>query len=102
MKAPGPIALVATWAALLALLAATFVLAHVPLAGWNTATAMAIAAAKALLVAWIFMQLRGSSALVVLFAAIGIAWLAILFGLSGTDFAPRVQSPAPYAARDAR
>jgi cytochrome c oxidase subunit 4 len=99
MKPPSPIMLVATWMALLVLLAATFALAHVPLGGWNTATALAIAVAKALLVALVFMQLRGSSALVALFAAAGIAWLAILFGLSAADYATRVESPAPYSTR---
>lgn len=89
-----------TWVALMALLAATFVLAHLRLGAWNPVVALAIAAAKAALVALFFMHLRRSSALVVLFAVVALLALAILFGLSGTDYATRAIHPAPWVAPD--
>jgi cytochrome c oxidase subunit 4 len=87
-----------TWAALLALLAATFGLAHLRLGVWNPVASLAIAAVKALLVACIFMRLRRASALVALFAAVGLVMLAILLGLSFSDYATRTISPAPWLA----
>jgi cytochrome c oxidase subunit 4 len=99
MKAP-PAARVywLAWVVLLALLAATFVLAHFRLGAWNTAASLAIAAAKVALVALVFMQLRRSPALVVLFALVGLFALAILLGLSGADYATREVHVAPWSA----
>jgi cytochrome c oxidase subunit 4 len=87
-----------TWVALMALLVATFVLAHFRLGPWNPVAALAIAAAKVVLVALFFMHLRRSSALVVLFALAGLFALAILFGLSGADYATRSIHPTPWVA----
>ena len=87
-----------TWLALMALLGATFAIAHVPMGVWNTVASLAIAAAKLVLVALVFMHLKRASALVALFAAIGLVWLAILFGLSGTDYAVRQINPAPWSS----
>ena len=87
-----------TWAALLALLAATFALAHLRLGTWNSVVSLAIAALKALLVACVFMRLRRAPALVVIFAGAALVAMAILFGLSGTDYATRAISPAPWTA----
>ena len=86
------------WAALLVLLAATFGLAHVRLGSFNPAVSMAIALAKAVLVALFFMHLRRASALVVLFALVGLFMLGILFALSGADYATRTITPAPWEA----
>lgn len=91
---------VLTWLALLALLAGTFVLAHVRIAGLNTALGLAIAAAKVALVGLFFMHLKRASALVAIFACAALVWIAILFGLSGTDYATRHASPAPWTAPD--
>jgi len=86
-----------TWAALMALLAATFFLAHVKMGGaWNPVAALAIAAAKAILVALFFMHLKRSSALTVLFALVALFALAILFTLSGADYATRLMHAAPW------
>jgi cytochrome c oxidase subunit 4 len=85
-----------TWIALLALLVATFGLAHVSLGPWNPVASLAIAAVKALLVACIFMRLWRAPALVVIFATVALVVLAILVGLSFTDYATRVISPAPW------
>ena len=86
------------WLALLALLAATFAIAHQRLDAWNTVASMGIAAVKAMIVALVFMHLRRASAAIALAAVVGLVWLAILFGLSGTDYATRATSPAPWSS----
>ena len=78
-----------TWLALMALFLLTLASSFVPLGGFNTALNVAIAVAKAALVAIIFMKLRISSALVRLAALAGVAWLMILVGLSLTDVLSR-------------
>jgi cytochrome c oxidase subunit IV len=87
-----------TWIALMALLALTFGLAHVRLGELNAAVSLAIGVAKALLVALIFMKLRHASTLLVVFAIAGLLALAIMFGLSGTDYATRVTTPSPWTS----
>jgi cytochrome c oxidase subunit IV len=98
MTRPTVLAYWITWAALLALLAATFGLAHVRLGDFNAAVSLAIGALKALLVALFFMKLRHASPLLVVFAVAGLLALAILFGLSGTDYAVRSVTPAPWSS----
>ena len=80
---------VTVWMALIALLLATLGSAFVPLGALNSAINLAIATAKALLVAWFFMHLRSGHAMLRITAAAGLFWLAILIGLSLTDFAVR-------------
>lgn len=80
---------VGTWVALMVLFALTLGSSFVPLHGFNTALNVAIAVAKAALVAIIFMRLRASSALVRLVALAGVVWLLILIGLSLTDVLSR-------------
>jgi cytochrome c oxidase subunit 4 len=77
------------WAALLALLALTLGSSYVPLAGFNMTVNLAVACAKATLVALFFMKLRASDALVRFAAGIGVVWFLILVGLSLTDFLTR-------------
>lgn len=99
MNSPPPVRVyLLTWVALLALLATTFTLSQVALGGWNGAASFAIALAKAVLVALFFMHLRHARALVVVFAVAALFALAILFGLSGADYATRHVSPAPWTA----
>jgi cytochrome c oxidase subunit 4 len=99
MNTPPPFRAYAfTWVALMALLAATFVIAHFQLGWVNPVAALAIAAAKAVLVALFFMHLRRSSTLVVLFSLVALFALAILFGLSGADYATRAIHAAPWVA----
>jgi cytochrome c oxidase subunit 4 len=101
MNSPPPVRVYAfTWVALMALLAATFVLAHFSMGAWNPAAALAIAVAKVVLVALFFMHLKRISTLIVLFALVALFALAILFGLSGADYATRQVHPAPWAAPD--
>ena len=51
------------------------------------------------LIALFFMHLRGAAALLRIAAVTGLLWLALLFGLSGTDFGTRTSAPAPIDAR---
>ena len=66
---------------------------------WNNVANMAISCIKALLVAIFFMHLRHAGALLRLIAAASLLWLALLFGLSSTDYATRDASSAPWSLR---
>ena len=81
---------VRTWIALLVLLAVTCGSAFVPLGHFNTALNIAIAAAKAVLVALVFMHLAKERATVLIVAIAGIAWLSLLVVLSLGDFLLRM------------
>jgi cytochrome c oxidase subunit 4 len=84
---PAPVATyLRVWVALMGLLALSLGSSYMPLRGFNTFLNVAIACAKAALVALFFMRLRSSDALVRLAAGIGVAWFLILVGLSLTDF----------------
>jgi cytochrome c oxidase subunit IV len=81
---------VAVFAALIALTLTTTGVAFIDLGGgWNTSLALAIAVAKALLVALYFMHLRDSSPLTMLFAGAGVFWLGILIVLTLNDYLTR-------------
>ena len=79
------------WAAvaLFVLLGTTLGFAYVPLGKMNIAVALAIATAKALVVALVFMELARGPSLRWVFAGAGLFWLMFLFGLSMTDYAAR-------------
>jgi len=79
-----------TWVALLLLLALTYGSAYIALGALNVWINFAIAAAKALLVGWVFMHLSRSSPLVRLVAGAGFVWLLFLFALSGVDYLSRM------------
>jgi cytochrome c oxidase subunit 4 len=85
--------IVIAWAALLALMLTSLASAYVPLGPWNLVVGVAIAAAKSLIVLVIFMGLGRAGALLRIVAAIGFFMLAILFALSGVDYATRVFEP---------
>jgi len=91
-------ACVLTWVALMGLLALTLASSYFPMGAWNTALNMGISCAKMLLIAIFFMHLRRAGALLRITAIVGLLWLSILFGLSGTDFATRPPSHAPWSA----
>ena len=77
------------WAALLALLLLSFVLAHVPM-GFLTPTAgIVIAVIKAALVVVFFMELTESTALVRLAALAGVVFLGVLLALTLADVLSR-------------
>jgi cytochrome c oxidase subunit 4 len=88
--------LIVTWAALLALLALTAGSALLQLGWWNSVLNLLIALAKGVLVVLVFMRLRRSHALVRIAAVTGLVTLAVLFGLSATDYATRERVPAPW------
>lgn len=96
MNAPSIRSLVLSWAALMALLALTWGLAQLPMGALNTVASLAIATAKVAIVALFFMQLRRASTIVLVAALVGLAWLALLYGLSAADFGTRTISPAPW------
>lgn len=75
--------------ALLALLAATDLLAHRDLGAWNTPVSLGIAGLKATLVAVYFMSLRRADGLRRVAASLGVFWLGILIFLVLTDYLSR-------------
>jgi cytochrome c oxidase subunit IV len=81
--------------ALLALLALTVVSAEIDLGPFNALVALAIAAAKAILVILYFMEVRYSSRLTWFFAGAGFFWLLILVALTLSDVMNRPALPFP-------
>ncbi|HXU67588.1 MAG TPA: cytochrome C oxidase subunit IV family protein, partial [Casimicrobiaceae bacterium] len=88
-----PVAAVRTyvlvWVALMILLTLTLGSAYIPLGSLNTVINLGIAVAKALLVMLFFMHLRSGHPVLRIFASAGFFWLALLIGLSLTDFLTR-------------
>ena len=82
-----------TCAALLALLALTWSIGYVNLGSFNLIVALAIAIAKALLVALFFMHIKGSSRLLHFAATAGVIWLLILLSLTLADYFTRCSVP---------
>jgi cytochrome c oxidase subunit IV len=78
-----------SWLGLLGLLGLTVILAYQPLGALNTVLALAIAATKAMIVAIIFMDLRGSHGLTRAFAGAGFFWLGIMLWLVLCDYLTR-------------
>jgi cytochrome c oxidase subunit 4 len=83
------------FAGLMVLLVLTLVAAYFDLGAVNLPLAMVIAIAKAYLVMAYFMHLKWSSRLVVLFATIAFAFLAILGIFSMNDYLARGWVPMP-------
>jgi cytochrome c oxidase subunit 4 len=77
------------WAALMALLTLTIVYAFVPGLPLKTETGLAIALAKALLIALLFMQLKGASGIVRIAAVAGLVWASFLYVLTFADLLTR-------------
>jgi cytochrome c oxidase subunit 4 len=78
-----------TGLALLALLALTWAIGYVDLGPFNLIVALAIAIAKAILIALFFMHIKGSSRLLHLAAVAGVVWLLILISLTLSDYLTR-------------
>ena len=72
--------------ALMALLALTVEAARHDLGRWNFPVAALIAAIKAILIVFCFMQVRRSDPMTKLVVCAGFFWLAILFTLSLADY----------------
>jgi cytochrome c oxidase subunit 4 len=82
------------WIALIALMLTSLASAYVSLGWGNLAAGVAIASVKSLTVLALFMGLLRAPALLRIAAAIGFALLALLFGLTGVDYATRASPPA--------
>jgi len=77
------------WLSLLGLLLLTLGSAFLSLGAFNAVINVGVAFAKAILVMIFFMHLRSSHYVLRLAAAAGFFWLAILIGLSLSDFLAR-------------
>lgn len=85
---------VRAFAALLILLVITLLAAQLPLGtAANSLIALAIAAAKAIIVVFYFMHVRFETRLVQLWAAVGFFWLLIMFGITISDYVARSWAP---------
>ncbi|MGJ3231633.1 MAG: cytochrome C oxidase subunit IV family protein [Oceanicaulis sp.] len=72
--------------ALLALLALTVAISFLDLGWINIAANLGIAALKAALVAWVFMELSEVRGPVRLFALGVLAWIALMFAFTAADY----------------
>ena len=79
----------AVFGALLVLTATTVIVATIDLGPFNTIVALVIALFKASLVVLFFMHVRYSPRIIALTVFAGLLWLAILIGLTLTDYLSR-------------
>lgn len=77
--------LVIVWLALMALLASTVAVTYSPLGPLKPFINLAIAAAKAGLILWVYMHLREQRGLNRVAALAAVAWLAILVAMTLID-----------------
>jgi cytochrome c oxidase subunit 4 len=77
------------FAALLVLLFATVGGAYLPMGSWHFPVAMAIAAAKAVLIVLFFMHALYSHRLTAVICIAALLWLAIMLALTLSDFYSR-------------
>jgi cytochrome c oxidase subunit 4 len=75
--------------ALLVLTGVTVAVAHVDLGAWNNVVMLGIAGIKAALVVLFFMHVWDSDRLTKLTVVAGFLWLAILIGITLTDYLTR-------------
>lgn len=85
--------LIFVWIGLLLCLAATACVELLPWKSIHPAINIGISFAKMLLIGFFFMHLKNASTLSRLIAVGGFLWLALLMGLSFTDFATRAVTP---------
>ena len=85
----------AIYVALLVLLGATVGVYYLNLGFWSIAIGVLIAVVKAVLILLYFMHVRFSSKLVMVFAVAGFIWLAIMIGLTFSDYISRDWLPEP-------
>ena len=77
------------FAALIVLTATTTAVSFVDLGPWNSVVALGIAFVKATLVVLFFMHIKYSPRLTQIVVAGGLFWLAIMIGLTLSDFISR-------------
>ena len=80
---------VIVWAVLIGLLLLSVAAAFAPLGPFKTATSLAIAGIKVVLVALVFMRLDRSTNLVRIAAGAGLMWASFLFLMAGADYISR-------------
>jgi cytochrome c oxidase subunit 4 len=85
--------------ALMVLTIVTWLVAQVDLGWANDVVALTIAVVKALLVLLFFMHVRYSTRMTVLTATAGFFWLAILIGLTLSDYLTRGSSLLPVMGK---
>jgi caa(3)-type oxidase subunit IV len=90
--------LIATWAALIALMLSSLGLSRLELGGANLVASLAIATLKAALVLAVFMKVGRPPSAVRVAAILALATWLLLAGLAGIDFATREADPAAYQA----
>jgi len=73
----------------------TTAVSYIDLGPFNTVVAMVIAFCKMLLVVLFFMHLRYTKGVVPLTLFAGIFWLALLIGLTLSDYQSRAWTPVP-------
>jgi cytochrome c oxidase subunit IV len=83
------------WAVLSLLLAGTVALAYVPMGVGNALASLGIATAKAALIMLVYMKLWHGRPLDQLALGTLVLWLAILVGLTFTDYLTRPEIRAP-------
>ena len=88
---------VAVFATLIGLTLLTTGVAFIDLGPFNTVVALAIAFCKMLLVILFFMHVRHSDGLVRITVIAGFFWLALLIGLTMTDYRTRTWTSPPQA-----
>ncbi|MBO0694631.1 MAG: cytochrome C oxidase subunit IV family protein [Verrucomicrobia bacterium] len=88
-KVVQPKVYVRTCIALLALLALTWAIAYIDLGPFNLIVALAVAIAKAIVIALFFMHIKGSSRILHLAAVAGVIWLFIMISLTLSDYSTR-------------
>jgi cytochrome c oxidase subunit 4 len=90
---PGVKAYLVVFAALMVLTALTVFAAFQHLGVWNTPVALGIAVTKALLVALIFMHLKGSPKLTIFVVTSSLLWLVFLIAITVSDYWTRAWLP---------
>ncbi|MCB9785378.1 MAG: cytochrome C oxidase subunit IV family protein [Deltaproteobacteria bacterium] len=88
-REPGLGALLGAFAALMLLLALTVGASFIDLGPASVVVAMLVSVAKTLVIMLVFMHLAWRNTVTRLFASAAFLWLALLIGLSLTDFLTR-------------
>ena len=81
--------LVGVWAAMLVLLAISVGGTFLPIGAWRQAISLGVAAIKAALILWFFMDLRRSEGLARLAGAGAVTFLTVMIALFAADYLTR-------------
>ena len=79
------------WGSLLLLVLLTLWLAYLPLGRFNLSVSLLIAGVKSALIGIVFMELRLAKSFIRLAAGAAFLWIAVMFALTFSDLASRVQ-----------